>query len=146
MRRLSGEIGPRSGRARFMGELLPLEGWTNVELHCHLDEVRPSDRHPDLAQVLLSVPPPEEPGCVDQRVEALADYISRTVELGAGIEELEPCGRAESYRYLAEALVPWLAAAPRRELRDAWDRGYEAGRRHADHGAEPSRDSGALSR
>ncbi|MEU1355345.1 hypothetical protein ABZ410_15800 [Streptomyces cinnamoneus] len=106
-----------------MGELLPLEGWINVELHCHLDEVRPSNRHPGLSQVLLSVPPPEGPGSVDQRVEALADYISRTLELGAGIEELERSGWAETYRYLAEALVPWIAAAPRRELKDAWDRG-----------------------
>ncbi|MEU1310999.1 hypothetical protein ABZ419_19215 [Streptomyces cinnamoneus] len=128
-----------------MGELLPLEGWINVELHCHLHEIRPSDRHPDLAQVLLSVPPPEEPGRADQRVEALADYISRTMELGAGIEELEPSGRAEPYRYLAEALVPWLTAVPHRDLKDAWDRGYEAGRRRAEHGAEPSRGSGALS-
>lgn len=52
MRRLSGEIGPRSARRLLLGELLPLEGWMNVELHCHLDGVGPSDRHQDLAQVL----------------------------------------------------------------------------------------------
>lgn len=99
-----------------------------MELHCHLDGVGPSDRHPDLAQVPVSVPPPEKPGAVDPRVEALADYISRTMELGAGIDEIdrETPGRSEQYRYLAEALVPWLVAAPRRELKDAWDRGYEA--------------------
>ncbi|MGC5042452.1 hypothetical protein ACLQ16_03945 [Streptomyces albidoflavus] len=113
-----------------MGELLPLEGWLNVELHCHLDGVGPSERHPDLAQVLVSVPPPQEPGHVDPRVEALADYISRIMEMGAGIDEIdrETPGRSEQYRYLAEALVPWLIAAPRRELKDAWNRGYEAAR------------------
>ncbi|MFH8466005.1 hypothetical protein [Streptomyces sp. NPDC017991] len=100
----------------------------NVELHCHLDGVGPSDRHPDLAQVLVSVPPPEEPYGIDPRVEALADYISRTMELGAGIDEIDRDipGRSEQYRYLAEALMPWLRGAPRRELKDAWDRGYEA--------------------
>ncbi|MGG7574137.1 hypothetical protein [Streptomyces sirii] len=117
-----------------MGELLPLEGWLNIELHCHLDGVGPSDRHPDLAQVLLSVPPPAGSCRVDQRVEALADYISRTMELGAGIEELEReyPSKTTEYRHLAEALVPWLVAAPRRDLKDAWDRGYEAGLRRAD--------------
>ncbi|MFG2141879.1 hypothetical protein [Streptomyces sp. NPDC048650] len=134
MRRLSGEIGPQAARTRVLGELLPLEGWLNVELHCHLDEVGPSDRHPDLAQVLLSVPPPEETGRVDHRAEALTNYIIRTLELGADIEELErdnPAKAAE-YQYLAETLVPWLVAAPRWELKGAWDRGYEAGRRRAD--------------
>lgn len=130
MRRLSGEFGPYL-RTRFMGGLLPLEGWLNVELHCLLDGVGPSDRHPDLAQVLMSVPPPDAPGRVDHRMEALADYISRTMELGAGIEEMERAnpGKAAEYRHLAEALVPWLVAAPRRELKDTWDRAFEAGRR-----------------
>ncbi|MFJ9416685.1 hypothetical protein ACIRPT_21185 [Streptomyces sp. NPDC101227] len=117
-----------------MGQLLPLEGWLNIELHCHLDGVGPSDRHPDLAQVLVSVPPPEEPGRCDPRVEPLADYVCKVMEMGAAIEEIERelPGTGERYRYLAEALVPWLVAAPRRELKDAWDRGYEAGRRKAD--------------
>ncbi|MFF8657536.1 hypothetical protein [Streptomyces huasconensis] len=119
MRRLSGEIGPQSARMRCMGELLPLQGWLDIELHCHLDGVGPSDRHPDLAQVLVSVPPPENPGRLDPRVEVLADYISRTMEMGAGIDEIdrETPGRSDQYRYLAEALVPWLIAAPERELR-----------------------------
>ncbi|MER5301351.1 hypothetical protein ABT039_18015 [Streptomyces lasiicapitis] len=129
MRRLSGEIGPQSERTRFMGELLPLEGWLSIELHCHLDAVGPSDRHPDLAQVLVSVPPLETPGDHDLRVEALADYISRTMETGVGIDEIdrEMPGHSLKYRYLAEALEPWLMAAPERELTEAWNRGYEAG-------------------
>ena len=139
MRELSGEIGPQSARTRFMGELLPLEGWLNVELHCHLDGVGPSDRHPNLAQVLLSVPPPEAPGSVDQRVEALADYISRTMELGAGMDELERenPGTAAEYRHLAEALVPWLVTATQRELKDAWDRGYDAACRRTERQPAP---------
>ncbi|WP_328333403.1 hypothetical protein [Streptomyces sp. NBC_00455] len=74
------------------------------------------------------MPPPEETGGIDPRVEALADYISRTMELGAGIDDVdrEHPGRSEQYRYLAEALVPWLVAAPQRELKDAWDRGFQA--------------------
>ncbi|GHD13260.1 hypothetical protein GCM10010334_71180 [Streptomyces finlayi] len=125
---MSGEIGPQSLRTRFMGELLPLEGWLNIELHCHLDGVGPSERHPDLAQVLLSVPPPDGPGRTDERVEALADYISRTMELGAGIEETERehPAKAAAYQHLAEALVPWLVAAPKRELKEARDGGYAA--------------------
>ncbi|AKN68728.1 hypothetical protein QR97_01935 [Streptomyces sp. PBH53] len=131
MRRLSGEICSQSARTRFMGELLPLEGWLNVELHCHLDTASPSDQHPDLTQVLLSVPPPEPSGQIDPRVVALTDYISRVMEMGAGIEEVERAnpGQAAVYRHLAEALVPWLVAAPKRELKEAWDRGYEAARR-----------------
>ncbi|MFD3514868.1 hypothetical protein [Streptomyces sp. NPDC058657] len=128
MYRMKGEIGPQSLRTRFMGELLPLEGWLSIELHCHLDGVGPSERHPDLAQVLVSIPPPEGLGCADERVEALADYISRTMELGAGIEETEReyPAKAAAYQHLAEVLVPWLVAAPKRELKEAWDRGYEA--------------------
>ncbi|WP_031102372.1 hypothetical protein [Streptomyces sp. NRRL S-146] len=117
-----------------MGQLLPQEGWLNLELHCHLDGVGPSDRHPDLAQVLLSVPPPEEPSGCDPRADVLADYISRVMEMGAGLEEIETelPGRGEQYRHLAEALVPWLVDVPRREVKDAWNRGYETGRRRAD--------------
>ncbi|MFG2864666.1 hypothetical protein [Streptomyces sioyaensis] len=82
----------------------------------------------------MSVPPPEEPGREDPRIEALADYISRVMEMGAGLEEIERelPGRGEQYRHLADALVPWLVDVPRREVKDAWDRGYEAGRRKAD--------------
>lgn len=131
-----------------MGQFLPLEGWLNIELHCHLDGVGPSDRHPDLAQIMVSVPPPEEPGRSDPRGDVLADYISRVMEKGAGLEEIESelPGRGEQYRHLAEALVPWLV--PRREIKDAWNRGYEAGRRRADDSGRgtpstgPSVDSG----
>jgi hypothetical protein len=43
---VSGKLGPQSLRARVMGELLPLEGWLNIELHCHLDAASPSGRQP----------------------------------------------------------------------------------------------------
>ncbi|MGW8387146.1 hypothetical protein ACWGMW_16275 [Streptomyces albidoflavus] len=42
------------------GELpatLPLEGWTKVTLHGQVDAVGPSDLHPDLSKVEVSLPP-----------------------------------------------------------------------------------------
>lgn len=41
------------------GELpavLPLEGWTTITLHGQLDRVGPSSRHPDLAEIVVSIP------------------------------------------------------------------------------------------
>ncbi|WP_370418974.1 hypothetical protein AB8O64_10990 [Streptomyces sp. QH1-20] len=120
-------------------ELLPLEGWHNAEFHCRLVEVDPSDRPPALARVLLSILPPGYQGTAP-RVEALADYISRIWELGASLDEAdrETLGKAEQYRYPAEALMPWLTEAPRREAKDVFDRGYEAGRRRAAHASRPT--------
>ncbi|WP_435244268.1 hypothetical protein [Streptomyces sioyaensis] len=43
MRRLSGETGPQPSRPRVLGELLPLKGWLNLELHCHINGVDPSN-------------------------------------------------------------------------------------------------------
>lgn len=42
------------------GELLPplpLEGWRTVTLHCQVDAIGPSDRHPDLVRLEVSFPP-----------------------------------------------------------------------------------------
>ncbi|MFE1206280.1 hypothetical protein ACFW5V_31855 [Streptomyces sp. NPDC058762] len=42
------------------GELpatLPLEGWRTVSVHCQVDSIGPSERHPDLVKVELSFPP-----------------------------------------------------------------------------------------
>ncbi|MEU2969054.1 hypothetical protein ABZ687_29255 [Streptomyces ardesiacus] len=42
------------------GELpptLPLEGWQTVMVHCQVDAIGPSERHPDLVKVELSFPP-----------------------------------------------------------------------------------------
>lgn len=48
------------------GELppaLPLDGWRTVTLHCQLDAIGTSDRHPDLVKLEVSFPPdaPERP-------------------------------------------------------------------------------------
>ncbi|MFF4902223.1 hypothetical protein [Streptomyces sp. NPDC001068] len=46
------------------GELpstLPLEGWRTVTLHCQVDALGPSDRHPDLVKLEVSFPPPKPP-------------------------------------------------------------------------------------
>ncbi|MBK3639495.1 hypothetical protein [Streptomyces sp. MBT33] len=43
-----------------LGELpyaLPLEGWSGMTLHCQVDAIGPSDRHPDLVQLDVSFPP-----------------------------------------------------------------------------------------
>ncbi|MEU9355044.1 hypothetical protein AB0D65_29620 [Streptomyces griseoloalbus] len=42
------------------GELpstLPLEGWRAVTVHCQVDAIGPSERHPDLVKLELSFPP-----------------------------------------------------------------------------------------
>lgn len=62
MHRLSGEIRSPASRPPFTGEMLPLEGWLTVDLHCQLDGIGPSDRHPDLSRVRLSMPPAETGG------------------------------------------------------------------------------------
>ncbi|MGW2496235.1 hypothetical protein ACWCV2_17255 [Streptomyces pseudogriseolus] len=36
---------------------LPLEGWSSMTLHCQVDAIGPSDRHPDLVKLELSIPP-----------------------------------------------------------------------------------------
>ncbi|MER6616313.1 hypothetical protein [Streptomyces xantholiticus] len=46
------------------GELpstLPLEGWRKVTLHCQVDAIGPSERHPDLVKLELSFPPAKAP-------------------------------------------------------------------------------------
>jgi hypothetical protein len=70
------------------GELpaeLPLEGWQSLTLHCQVDAIGPSDRHPDLVKLELSIPPekPPEPvcsACGDRRVVP-APYAWRSNEL-----------------------------------------------------------------
>ncbi len=126
----SGEIRSEALRARLTGEL-PLEGWITVELHGQLDGVGPSEYHPGLSEVRVAVPPPTRRGDDDPREEMLADFISRHVQLGTGIEELsrEDPEAAAVVRDLASALVPWLVGAEERDRRKAWDRGYEAGLR-----------------
>lgn len=132
-----GEISSAALRA-FTGGELPPEGWITVELHGQVDAIGPSELHPDLSEVRVAVPPPVRRGDDDPREEALADFISRHTQAGAGIEETarhDPRAAA-LYRDLAAALVPWLAGAEERDRKAAWERGYEAGRQH--RAAHPS--------
>ncbi|MFB6629984.1 hypothetical protein ACFCWY_08820 [Streptomyces sp. NPDC056362] len=40
---------------------LPLEGWRTITVHCQVDAIGPSDKHPDLTKIVLSFPPPQPP-------------------------------------------------------------------------------------
>lgn len=54
------EIHPQELAQLLGGELpdtLPLEGWRTLTLHCQVDAIGPSDRHPDLVQLEVSFPP-----------------------------------------------------------------------------------------
>ena len=107
----------------------PSEGWARVDLHGHLEEIGPSDEIPHMLRVRVMVPP-AAPGGADPRVDALADQISRFVELGAGLDELERDApeSAAAHRALAANLLPWLMGGEKRDLRRAYDAGHRAGR------------------
>jgi hypothetical protein len=54
------EIAPAELVELLGGELpstLPLEGWQTMTLHCQVDAIGPSDRHPNLVKLDLSFPP-----------------------------------------------------------------------------------------
>ncbi|GAA5070850.1 hypothetical protein [Streptomyces similanensis] len=54
------EFAPAELTALVGGELpstLPLEGWQALTLHCQVDAIGPSELHPDLVKVELSLPP-----------------------------------------------------------------------------------------
>ncbi|MEU1592815.1 hypothetical protein ABZ468_08115 [Streptomyces sp. NPDC005708] len=58
------EIAPQELSALLGGELpntLPLEGWTTLTLHCQVDAIGPSDQHPDLVKLEVSLPPATRP-------------------------------------------------------------------------------------
>ncbi|MEU6756027.1 hypothetical protein [Streptomyces sp. NPDC046685] len=81
--RLSGEIATEELRELLEGELpdaLPLDGWRGMTLHCQVDAIGPSSRHPDLVQLQVSFPPPKPPAprcrrCSDRRV--VPDFTNR---------------------------------------------------------------------
>lgn len=52
----SGEIPTESLHSHLSGEL-PLEGWTELVLHCQVDEIGSSEVHPDLVRLKVSLPP-----------------------------------------------------------------------------------------
>jgi hypothetical protein len=54
------EVAPEELSKLLGGELpstLPLEGWHTVTLHCQVDTIGPSERHPDLVKLEVSFPP-----------------------------------------------------------------------------------------
>lgn len=58
------ELAPEELAKLLGGELpstLPLEGWRTVTLHCQVDAIGPSDRHPDLVKLEVSFPPAQAP-------------------------------------------------------------------------------------
>lgn len=59
------ELAPEELSKLLGGELpstLPLEGWRTVTLHCQIDVIGPSDRHPDLVKLEVSFPPAADSG------------------------------------------------------------------------------------
>lgn len=58
------ELAPEELSALLGGELpsaLPLEGWQQVTLHCQVDAIGPSEKHPDLVKLEVSFPPGQAP-------------------------------------------------------------------------------------
>jgi hypothetical protein len=58
------ELAPEELAMLLGGEVpstLPLEGWSTVTVHCQVDGIGPSDRHPDLVKLELSFPPAKTP-------------------------------------------------------------------------------------
>ncbi|MFJ4880162.1 hypothetical protein ACIP93_33810 [Streptomyces sp. NPDC088745] len=54
------ELGSEELSKLLGGELpsiLPLEGWKTMTLHCQVDAISTSDRHPDLVKLEVSFPP-----------------------------------------------------------------------------------------
>ncbi|OEJ21074.1 hypothetical protein [Streptomyces subrutilus] len=56
-------VGPRNGEITtevlrsFVSGELPLDGWTELVLHCQVDEIGSSEVHPDLVRLKVSLPP-----------------------------------------------------------------------------------------
>ncbi|MEU6462234.1 hypothetical protein [Streptomyces sp. NPDC046976] len=58
------DLTPEELSALLRGELaptLPIESWRMMTLHCQIDAISPSDRHPDLVKLQVSLPPVEPP-------------------------------------------------------------------------------------
>ncbi|MER6109348.1 hypothetical protein [Streptomyces hirsutus] len=58
------EIAPEELVKLLGGEVssvLPLEGWQTMTLHCQVDAIGPSEKHPDLVKLEVSFPPVAPP-------------------------------------------------------------------------------------
>jgi hypothetical protein len=66
----------------------------------------------------------------EQRLAELAERLCRSYTYGVGLDELEKTDpeEASTHRDAAEHLMPWIEEAPKREIREAFGRGYNKGR------------------
>ncbi|MFD7615813.1 hypothetical protein [Streptomyces sp. NPDC059802] len=66
----------------------------------------------------------------EQRLAELAEKLCRSYTYGVGLDELEQTDPEEAgaHRDAAEHLLPWIDEAPKREIREAFGRGYDKGR------------------
>lgn len=66
----------------------------------------------------------------EQRLAELAEKLCRSYTYGVGLEELQKTDPedAGAHRDAAEHLLPWIDEAPKREIREAFGRGYDKGR------------------
>jgi hypothetical protein len=66
----------------------------------------------------------------EQRLAELAERLCRSYTYGIGLEELQKTDpeEASAHRDAAEHLLPWIDEAPKREIREAFGRGYDKGR------------------
>ncbi|MFG2986209.1 hypothetical protein ACGFYQ_33995 [Streptomyces sp. NPDC048258] len=106
----SGAMTTESLRGNLSGEL-PLEGWKTLVMHCQLDEIGPSDEHPDLVRIKVAIPP-SEPSV--RMVEASAVWHR---DLLVDLPGFEPIAEEEpatppQVQALLEVAHPILAAPP----------------------------------
>jgi hypothetical protein len=66
----------------------------------------------------------------EERLAELAEKLCRSYTYGVGIEELQKTDPEEAgaHRDAAEHLLSWIDEAPKREIREAFGRGYDKGR------------------
>lgn len=69
----------------------------------------------------------------EQRLAELAEKLCRSYTFGVGIEEMQQTDPEEAgaHRDAAVHLLPWIDEAPKREIREAFGRGYDKGRDRA---------------
>lgn len=66
----------------------------------------------------------------EQRLAELTEKLCRSYTYGVGLDELQKTDpqEASAHRDAAEHLLPWIDEAPKREIREAFGRGYDKGR------------------
>jgi hypothetical protein len=157
------------------GELpstLPLEGWRTVTLHCQVDGLGPSERHPDLVKLEVSFPPekPPAPPCRRCRgrgvIPDLTQWEQKPVPCPECTGEVTTCsatmlhamaGRVSCGRpagHYDPSLMPvrdqpggWHQSEPDRDgTRFIWNDMYDAATPHGADPFEPRRAAAAAAR